>query len=453
MAHVKRQQSGQLLSCSHECLRKCEVLIGRAPAFLDSLLEHMTVQLFSDGAIIAKEGEEADMVYFMYRGHVEVTVGETVVAQLGDGSVLGELPVLGTPITKHTATTRALGFCDCRIVRSLTFMRVLKGYSKELAFFRSLADKRSNEIEKKRQENMELQRQRAERPSWKWTMLAMRRHSSDAVGEDAQEEQRRRQGVMRRHSSDAVGEAAQEEQRERRSSPIFMSVVTALAASAAVRASSGEGSGEEDRAAPEDGLGGDGGGVGSSFSNRRSLVSKGINGPLEEKCEGGGPGEGGLPTCVTAILRRRRQLPSLAVRTNQPEATVPSSVLSPRSPQSASPIGYSPRSQSGSPRPMSNGSPQGCRTGGSNSPRLLGLASPIRTPSHSPRPPTLPPPSRLFYKRHNSQSAAGTTHIDHAITTPGELASCLCSLPTGLRYVSSSTSDPSETSQDGSECD
>jgi len=101
-----------------------------------------------------KEGEYGDTLYFMHRGSAQVLIGpaEFVVATLGDGSVFGELSLLGVT-QRRTASIRAAEFCDCRVIQHRPFAKILQSFPKERASFQELADHRYRELEDKRRES------------------------------------------------------------------------------------------------------------------------------------------------------------------------------------------------------------------------------------------------------------------------------------------------------------
>mmetsp|Transcript_84988 Transcript_84988/g.134254 ORF Transcript_84988/g.134254 Transcript_84988/m.134254 type:complete len:483 (-) Transcript_84988:381-1829(-) len=138
---------------SHECIRSCALFADRDPAFVQQLMHDFHIQLFVAGDVIVNEGDSGDTMYFIRRGEVEVCIGEqqTVVRTLGDGSIFGELSLLGVS-QKRTATVRATTFCDCRVMSHSRFKQILHGFPNEHSFFTQLAAERRDELRRARRE-------------------------------------------------------------------------------------------------------------------------------------------------------------------------------------------------------------------------------------------------------------------------------------------------------------
>eukprot|EP00441_Pelagodinium_beii_P011626 CAMPEP_0197706968 /NCGR_PEP_ID=MMETSP1338-20131121/127214_1 /TAXON_ID=43686 ORGANISM="Pelagodinium beii, Strain RCC1491" /NCGR_SAMPLE_ID=MMETSP1338 /ASSEMBLY_ACC=CAM_ASM_000754 /LENGTH=478 /DNA_ID=CAMNT_0043290887 /DNA_START=105 /DNA_END=1541 /DNA_ORIENTATION=- len=102
------------------------------------------------------QGDEADKLYCLQMGEVEVLVGATLfrVAVLKEGTVFGEMAMfnhLGSGFCKRSATIRALSFCDCRVINHVQFHSLLKQFPKERHRFEKLAQERkaANEANEK----------------------------------------------------------------------------------------------------------------------------------------------------------------------------------------------------------------------------------------------------------------------------------------------------------------
>jgi len=148
---------------NYDCIRLCPLFAGREELFIRRLKDELRVQVFKLGEYIMKEGEYGDMLYFMHRGSAQVLIGpaEYVVATLGDGSVFGELSLLGVT-QRRTASIRAAEFCDCRVIQHRSFAKILQSFPKERASFQELADHRYRELEDKRRgsERRDLEKKR-----------------------------------------------------------------------------------------------------------------------------------------------------------------------------------------------------------------------------------------------------------------------------------------------------
>lgn len=113
--------------------------------FVEQIVQSFTVELFNAGATILEEGETAYLLYFLYRGEVDVSVQGKKVATLSDGAFFGEMALLEKN-SKRNATVSAATFCDCRVIHKDTFARLLKLFPAERAFFESEADRRAVQL-------------------------------------------------------------------------------------------------------------------------------------------------------------------------------------------------------------------------------------------------------------------------------------------------------------------
>lgn len=94
------------------------------------------------GQDIITEGEVGKTMYFLYRGSVAVLIGpeEKHVATLKDGSIFGELALLGNG--NRTSTVRALEVCDCRVIDAKVFNVALRRFPEERQYFHEMANDR-----------------------------------------------------------------------------------------------------------------------------------------------------------------------------------------------------------------------------------------------------------------------------------------------------------------------
>mmetsp|Transcript_60812 Transcript_60812/g.130704 ORF Transcript_60812/g.130704 Transcript_60812/m.130704 type:complete len:464 (-) Transcript_60812:253-1644(-) len=461
-----------VVTISHECLRKCKLLSDRNPDFLDQLLPQMQVKLFGKDDVIAKEGDDAEVVYFLYRGDVQVTIGKTEVAKLsGDGSIVGDLAVFGTPM-KRTVTIRALSFCDCRVMDCSKFTKILKPFQQDLAFFRTLAEQHAKEIEGTRQQELERQKRESEERGevgsvrrsrrWSLSLVAARRRSCDEIKENIQEQPQRRQSAPEQN---------------------FVSIVSAAAIAAMGAGSTTKPEPDESSKVVDADMFGhkvmdrcvESVGGGLEYAEREGHVDrqgdrngegKGGEEPIAEQGEdGGGLGrgagggvdvgaaEGQTPTCndvqtgfvgmpgrteaPTGLGRLRRGMPALECLTiglgrerlqSLPPVVLSRSPLTSRHPsQGSASARHSQHGSHGSRSPVRDSSP--C----SGSPSPPDSAPPDRR--RSPRisrvlthPPPLPPPSEVFYHQRPStlvylSDLSGPAHSNTALADPLHSAS------------------------------
>lgn len=141
---IQSQKIGNTFS--HERIRKNPFFEGRAEEFLNQVLSDLQVELYTDGKIIIQQGEHGEKMYFLERGEVDVLVGpeQVKVATLKEGAIFGEMAMFAGvgSLAKRTATIRACGFCDCRVIHHRAFHRILQKFPKERAFFFKMAEER-----------------------------------------------------------------------------------------------------------------------------------------------------------------------------------------------------------------------------------------------------------------------------------------------------------------------
>lgn len=130
----------------HDKIAQLPLFQGRDPRFVGQLLLDIAVEVFQPGATILKEGDSGESMYLLNRGEVEIVVGGNVVATLRDGSVFGEIALLGVS-SKRTATVRALSFCDCRVIQRRIFLRLLEIFPQERLYYEMEARRRFEELQ------------------------------------------------------------------------------------------------------------------------------------------------------------------------------------------------------------------------------------------------------------------------------------------------------------------
>ncbi|HVY10542.1 MAG TPA: cyclic nucleotide-binding domain-containing protein [Mycobacteriales bacterium] len=104
-------------------LRKLPVFAGlskRALARVDALL---TPVAFSDGDVLCQEGKLGREAFVIVSGEVEVSRGADHLATLGQGSVVGEMALLGHG--PRTATVTAAGDVEALVMSAQEFASVL----------------------------------------------------------------------------------------------------------------------------------------------------------------------------------------------------------------------------------------------------------------------------------------------------------------------------------------
>mmetsp|Transcript_90954 Transcript_90954/g.161080 ORF Transcript_90954/g.161080 Transcript_90954/m.161080 type:complete len:519 (-) Transcript_90954:174-1730(-) len=134
---------------NHDRVRKNTFLKCCSEEFVDRVVAQLEVALFTEGDEIVKEGEAANVLYFLIVGQVEVLTGPTLqtVKQLPAGSVFGEL-ALFQKNCKRTATVTALEFCDCRAINHTVFRKILQQFPEDQVRLRTSSSIRLAELNK-----------------------------------------------------------------------------------------------------------------------------------------------------------------------------------------------------------------------------------------------------------------------------------------------------------------
>eukprot|EP00746_Dinoflagellata_sp_MGD_P074997 gnl/MRDRNA2_/MRDRNA2_30220_c0_seq1.p1 gnl/MRDRNA2_/MRDRNA2_30220_c0~~gnl/MRDRNA2_/MRDRNA2_30220_c0_seq1.p1 ORF type:complete len:2088 (-),score=405.19 gnl/MRDRNA2_/MRDRNA2_30220_c0_seq1:264-5960(-) len=87
---------------------------------------------------IVEEGTEGEEMFILYSGIANVEVGGTQVCETTEGACFGEMAVLGIS-NKRTATVRAAGLCDVRILHRRNVEEALREFPEERKRFEALA--------------------------------------------------------------------------------------------------------------------------------------------------------------------------------------------------------------------------------------------------------------------------------------------------------------------------
>lgn len=132
---------------SHDCLRKRPVFSTCSEGFLKQLFDHLDVGLYSAGDFIIRQGDNADKIYFLHRGEVEVLVSPDSkrMATFGSGDFFGEVALFAP--YKRTACVRALEFSDCRIIDHRALNQILHQFPKERKYFEQMFRQRLEQFE------------------------------------------------------------------------------------------------------------------------------------------------------------------------------------------------------------------------------------------------------------------------------------------------------------------
>jgi len=140
------------LAWSQATLRKNSFFRHFDQRFITRLLQNLRVEFFAYGEIILHEGEEADKLYCLEMGEVDVLVGPELqqVGTLGEGAVFGEMAMFRhacAAFAKRSSTIRAVSKCMCRVISYRVFHEVMKLYPQELQPFQDLLIERLSNLQ------------------------------------------------------------------------------------------------------------------------------------------------------------------------------------------------------------------------------------------------------------------------------------------------------------------
>lgn len=156
---------------SRDRLRGAPLFQRFSAALTEKLLDELDVALFSAGDLIVKEGQKAEVLYFLHRGEAEVLCGPRGehVARLEGGAFFGEMALFHSgggsaaarACGRRTATVRATTFCDCRSMSFRRLRAVLAEFPEERAVFEGTATQRLQDLEIKRRRAQQAEKAEA----------------------------------------------------------------------------------------------------------------------------------------------------------------------------------------------------------------------------------------------------------------------------------------------------
>jgi CRP-like cAMP-binding protein len=85
-------------------LRRFGPLAGEDEYLLRRIASHVTEHQTAAGDVLIRERETARAVHLLITGRVAVTIGEALVADIGPGSILGEMAMLDHSASAATVT-------------------------------------------------------------------------------------------------------------------------------------------------------------------------------------------------------------------------------------------------------------------------------------------------------------------------------------------------------------
>lgn len=145
----RSRRMSQAISMLSEEFEKAPFFKGCDAEFVEKVKDLVSTEMFSPGDYLMKEGEEGFKMYFIRKGLVEILIGpnQTKVATLGDGSIVGEVALLGD--SKRMASVRAVDLCDCRTLKKSSFQRLIRMFPRTRLHLERVAKERCDEARRK----------------------------------------------------------------------------------------------------------------------------------------------------------------------------------------------------------------------------------------------------------------------------------------------------------------
>jgi voltage-gated potassium channel len=107
-----------------DIIQKAPIFCKTDTEFIQDLAQQLRSELFTPGDEVFRIGEEADKMYFVSHGRLEVINAEgRTVAILEEGDLFGEIALL---LQKpRSATVRAIDYCDVYVLEKTAFNAAL----------------------------------------------------------------------------------------------------------------------------------------------------------------------------------------------------------------------------------------------------------------------------------------------------------------------------------------
>jgi voltage-gated potassium channel len=87
------------------------------------------------------EGDDANSMYLIGKGLIEITQGSTHLVTIGDGSFLGEIALLQDK--PRSASAKSVGYCDLYRLDRADFNHILEQHPKFAEHIQTIAEQRN----------------------------------------------------------------------------------------------------------------------------------------------------------------------------------------------------------------------------------------------------------------------------------------------------------------------
>lgn len=126
-------------------LLNCPLFEQCSAKFLQCISMHLEDRLFMAGEQLCIEGDRGDAMFILVQGILDCIVGDKKVSELHQGSIIGEIAVLGLSSVR-TATLRAKDVCLVQMLHRPVFMKYLAEFPREMIHFQEVGAARLEKI-------------------------------------------------------------------------------------------------------------------------------------------------------------------------------------------------------------------------------------------------------------------------------------------------------------------
>eukprot|EP00931_Biecheleriopsis_adriatica_P063993 TRINITY_DN38865_c0_g1_i2.p1 TRINITY_DN38865_c0_g1~~TRINITY_DN38865_c0_g1_i2.p1 ORF type:complete len:1895 (+),score=478.18 TRINITY_DN38865_c0_g1_i2:83-5767(+) len=138
---TKRMRRDVERNSDKNVLLNCPLFRQSSRKFLDRIAAHLEDRLYRVGEDLCTQGEKGDTMFILVQGRVDVIIlkaeKEITVSELPEGSVIGEISVLGLS-NARTATLRAKKVCLVQILHRSILMKYLAEFPREIIQFQEV---------------------------------------------------------------------------------------------------------------------------------------------------------------------------------------------------------------------------------------------------------------------------------------------------------------------------
>eukprot|EP00920_Eleutheroschizon_duboscqi_P014962 GHVT01034539.1.p1 GENE.GHVT01034539.1~~GHVT01034539.1.p1 ORF type:complete len:300 (+),score=65.81 GHVT01034539.1:655-1554(+) len=132
--------------CNAAIIRRSSLFSDAPQDFVEATSLKIKKIIYRPGDVIIHQGAFGSSMFLVASGRVAVEAEGIRITTLADGSVFGEMALLGVS-GRRTATVKALTFCDVRLLRRASFLRVLGAFPGQKIILQAEARRRFRRTE------------------------------------------------------------------------------------------------------------------------------------------------------------------------------------------------------------------------------------------------------------------------------------------------------------------